>query len=102
MFVRYVGHGPIIQRRLVAIRQATISPVSVSFPPKIGAPAARALAQAGITSAAELALWSDAELKALHGMGPKAIGILRSYVAEYDAPPSEITEELAGLEGAAR
>jgi|JI10StandDraft_1071094.scaffolds.fasta_scaffold588771_2 uncharacterized protein YdhG (YjbR/CyaY superfamily) len=48
------------------------------FPPKIGAPATRALANAGITSAQECAEWTEAQLADLHGMGPKALSILRA------------------------
>ena len=50
--------------------------------PKMGAPATRALDNAGITSLAELTSWSESDLLALHGMGPKAVGILRERLAE--------------------
>ena len=56
------------------------------FPPKIGAPAARALAAAGITSYDELARRTAADLQALHGMGPKALAVLRDALAARDAP----------------
>lgn len=46
--------------------------------PKIGKPAERALANAGIKSMAQLARHSEAELLELHGMGPKAMGILKA------------------------
>jgi predicted RecB family nuclease len=49
--------------------------------PKIGAPATRALEHAGIRSVEELADWTERDLGALHGMGPKAIGILRAHLA---------------------
>ena len=49
--------------------------------PKIGAPATRALASAGIANIAELAGWTERDLRALHGMGPKALGILRDRLA---------------------
>ena len=45
--------------------------------PKIGAPATRALANIGITTLAGVAKQSEAELARLHGMGPKALGILK-------------------------
>lgn len=45
--------------------------------PKIGAPAARALEEAGYTSLKQLTKVSEAELGRLHGMGPKALRILR-------------------------
>jgi hypothetical protein len=50
--------------------------------PKIGAPATRALADAGITSLSQVAGHPRAELAALHGMGPKALGILEASLAE--------------------
>jgi hypothetical protein len=50
--------------------------------PKIAAPATRALASAGITSLAQLDGYSRATLAALHGMGPKALGILEASLAE--------------------
>ncbi|HEX9064110.1 MAG TPA: helix-hairpin-helix domain-containing protein [Streptosporangiaceae bacterium] len=51
--------------------------------PRIGAPATRALAGAGYTSLAQLAGVSRAELARLHGMGPKALGILDAALAEH-------------------
>ena len=45
--------------------------------PKIGAPATRALEAAGYTSLKQLTEVTEAELGQLHGMGPKALGILR-------------------------
>ena len=44
--------------------------------------ATRALANAGITSLRQVAEHSRAELAALHGMGPKALGILEASLAE--------------------
>lgn len=41
--------------------------------PKLAAPARRALAGAGITRLDQLAKLSEADLRALHGMGPSAI-----------------------------
>jgi predicted flap endonuclease-1-like 5' DNA nuclease len=51
--------------------------------PKIGAPATRALASAGYTSLRQLAGVSRSELDKLHGMGPKALGILQAALAEH-------------------
>jgi hypothetical protein len=50
--------------------------------PKIGAPATRALANSGVHSLHDLADWSEPEVLALHGMGPKAVGILRENLAD--------------------
>jgi hypothetical protein len=51
--------------------------------PKIGAPATRALASAGYTSLRQMARVSRSELDKLHGMGPKALGILQAALAEH-------------------
>jgi uncharacterized protein YdhG (YjbR/CyaY superfamily) len=45
--------------------------------PKIGAPATRALLMAGYSRLNQLTKITEAELGQLHGMGPKALGILR-------------------------
>ena len=44
-------------------------------------PALRALNVAGVRSMADLGKWTEAELLALHGMGPKALGILGEALA---------------------
>ena len=49
--------------------------------PNIGKPATRALAAIGITSLDQVAWKSEPELLALHGVGPKAIRILREGLA---------------------
>lgn len=48
------------------------------LPATIGAPALRALLRAKITSLAALARRTEAEVAELHGMGPKALGLLKS------------------------
>lgn len=48
------------------------------LPDGLGAPARRALAGAGIRRLDQLTAMSEAEIKRLHGMGPKAIDRLRS------------------------
>ncbi|MFN8040357.1 MAG: hypothetical protein U0Q07_14185 [Acidimicrobiales bacterium] len=50
--------------------------------PKIGAPATRALAAIGITHLEQVAGHSEAELLALHGVGPRAVRILGDALAE--------------------
>ncbi|MGN9804389.1 DNA-binding protein [Micromonospora sp. L32] len=50
----------------------------VDIPPAVGAPARRALAGAGWTRLDQLTAVTERELRALHGMGPKAIGVLRA------------------------
>lgn len=46
----------------------------------IGKPAANALLGAGITTLRQAQQMSDKELLALHGVGPKAVKILREYI----------------------
>lgn len=45
--------------------------------PKLAAPAQRALAGAGLTSLAKLSKKREADVAALHGMGPNALGKLK-------------------------
>ena len=52
------------------------------LPKGIGAPAGRALAAAGCERLEDLVRWREKDLLALHGMGPKAVGILREALAE--------------------
>jgi predicted flap endonuclease-1-like 5' DNA nuclease len=47
------------------------------LPKAIGGPATRGLANAGITTLAQIAPMSDTDLLALHGVGPKAVRLLR-------------------------
>jgi predicted flap endonuclease-1-like 5' DNA nuclease len=47
------------------------------LPKGIGRPATRALAGAGITTLAQVAALTDAELLAMHGVGPRAVHVLR-------------------------
>ena len=50
--------------------------------PKLAQPAQRALAGAGIQRLQQLTKFSEAEIKQLHGMGPKALGELRQALAD--------------------
>ena len=50
--------------------------------PANGAPATRALAGAGITRLEQLTALTEAEVAALHGVGPRAVGRLREALAE--------------------
>lgn len=52
------------------------------LPPKLGAPAERALAGAGIKTLKQLTKFSEAEIKQLHGVGPTALGKLRQALAD--------------------
>lgn len=50
--------------------------------PNVGAPARRAFAEAGLVRLEQFAGVAENDLLALHGVGPKAIGILRRALAE--------------------
>jgi hypothetical protein len=54
----------------------------IGFPRGIGAPATRALQGAGYARLGQLAGVPAAELKKLHGMGPKALRLLQEVLAE--------------------
>jgi hypothetical protein len=58
-------------------RPAVTPPSDGAWPRGIGAPATRALIAAGYTELRQLAGVPAAQLKKLHGMGPKALGILQ-------------------------
>ena len=60
--------------------------------PRIRAPATRALAGIGVTRLSQLAEHRAADLRKLHGMGPRAIAILRQ--ALIGSCRSETTPEL--------
>jgi len=53
-----------------------------AFPAGMSQPSLRALSGAGYTSIDQLTQVSEAELKKLHGMGPKALELLRKALAE--------------------
>ena len=48
----------------------------------IGAPAQRALANAGYTKLSQLSKTREADLAKLHGVGPKALAMLKKKLAE--------------------
>ena len=51
--------------------------------PKTSAPATRALASIGVTTLEGLTKHTEQELLALHGMGPKAMRILKAVIQEH-------------------
>jgi hypothetical protein len=64
-------------------RPRSRSPREIGTPlPRIGAPATRALRAAGLTTLEKLARVPEAEVAALHGVGPFAITRLREALAE--------------------
>ncbi len=52
------------------------------LPEKIGAPARRALDSIGVLRLAQVTKFTEEQLLDLHGMGPKAMGILKAALAE--------------------
>lgn len=52
------------------------------LPPAIGRPATRALHEAGFTDLGRLDGVPAADLLRLHGVGPKAVAVLRAALAE--------------------
>lgn len=52
-----------------------------NLPPKLGAPAERALAAAGYMWLEQFTQVSEADLLKLHGVGPNAVGKIRSALA---------------------
>ncbi|XYH93050.1 DNA-binding protein [Sorangium sp. So ce1128] len=49
-----------------------------TLPKGIGKPATRALASVGISRLDQVARLTEAQLLALHGVGPKAVGVLKA------------------------
>jgi hypothetical protein len=66
----------------VSSREGTTMTNDVPLPP-IGAPATRALAAHGITRLADLTHHRSEDLLALHGVGPRAVRILSTALAEH-------------------
>ena len=66
----------------MARARETTHPNQAAFPPGISGPALRALSGAGIGSLDALAQWAEQDLARLHGMGPKALGLLRAALEE--------------------
>ncbi len=55
---------------------------SSDLPPRLSQPAQRALAGAGIQSLEQLSRFSEAEIKKLHGIGPRAMDLLKKSMEE--------------------
>lgn len=56
----------------------SVEPGGPNLPPGLPRPALRALASAGVSRLDQLTSISEADLLALHGIGPKAVQLLRS------------------------
>ena len=58
--------------------KTTRVPPESTFPKGIPQPALRALGSLGITHLDQVTRFTEAQLLALHGMGPKALGIIKA------------------------
>jgi predicted flap endonuclease-1-like 5' DNA nuclease len=58
-------------------KRTSTGAIKNDLPPGIGSPAQRALAAAGITRLDQFTRISEAELLKLHGVGPKAVRIIK-------------------------
>lgn len=72
-------------------------PQESDFPPGIGRPARQALNEAGYYRLEQLTEISEGDLKKLHGMGPKAIGVLRDALSTRGLSFAEVTKEKAEI-----
>jgi hypothetical protein len=52
------------------------------FPKGVAKPAVRALASVGVTRLDQLTRFTERELEALHGMGPKALAAIKTALRE--------------------
>lgn len=57
--------------------------LSDAFPPAMGRPANAALVDRGVTTLDQVAAMTERELLAVHGVGPKAVRILRQELASW-------------------
>ncbi|RCK69443.1 hypothetical protein DT076_11215 [Desertihabitans brevis] len=57
-------------------------PEQVGDLPRIGRPATSALLSADLTTLEQVARWSERDLLALHGVGPRAVRLLQEALAE--------------------
>jgi len=76
------GLGPVTARNMNTVRKLVELADRGDLPGGLGKAAERALAAAGITSLDQLAGLATSELEAVHGIGPKAIGLLRAALEE--------------------
>lgn len=82
--VRQAWYHRAPQRLAAALAAADrgVKPAGSDLPGDIGRPATQALLGAGVTTLAQVAAHSKAELAALHGVGPKAVRILAESLEE--------------------
>jgi hypothetical protein len=71
------------ERSRAALYHPGMTSQDADLPRNIGAPATRALTAAGYTRLSELASVPAAELAKLHGVGPKALRLLREALEQH-------------------
>jgi uncharacterized protein YdhG (YjbR/CyaY superfamily) len=83
--ILFPAHAPLPATFITTIVQdrahenrLVVQPPPGGIPANLGAPAMRALAIANIDSLATLARYTEAEILALHGIGPRALPLLRA------------------------
>ncbi|MER7209540.1 hypothetical protein [Streptosporangium sp. NPDC000239] len=72
----WFSHAPRQLARQAAAGETAVAGETGDLPKAIGGPATRALAGVGITTLAQVAELTEAELMAMHGVGPKAVRVL--------------------------
>jgi len=60
---------------------STHPPTPAGDLPSIGRPAASVLREQGVSTLEHVAQWREADLLALHGVGPRAVAMLRAALA---------------------
>ena len=78
----WLAHAPERLARQAAAADTAIPGAVGDLPKAIGRPATQALVAAGITTLAQVAELTEAELRAMHGVGPKAIRVLKQALGE--------------------
>ncbi|PSL51601.1 hypothetical protein B0I31_11931 [Saccharothrix carnea] len=73
----WLGRAPKRLAEQVAAADEAVAGEVGDLPKGIGKPATQALTNAGLTTLAQATALSDAELLAMHGVGPKAVRVLR-------------------------
>ena len=54
---------------------------ATTLPKGIGKPATRALAAVGVTRLDQITHFTESQLLAMHGVGPKAVGVIQAALA---------------------
>jgi hypothetical protein len=62
----------------IAMTHEKLDEPEIDLPPGLAKPALRALRAAGYTRLEQFTAIKEADLSKLHGMGPKAIGVIRN------------------------